>query len=90
MEEEQHKNFWTKLKGFFKGEEPKPAEPQEERTESYSMPIPDSARERKECFFCREWIEDGDRWSKQQNKWFHRHCYKKFKQSGRQGKLVGL
>jgi hypothetical protein len=85
MEEEPKKNFWGKLKTFFKGEEEKPIE--EPKQEQYPMPTPESTRELKECFFCKEWIQEGDRWSKQQNNWFHKKCYKKFLQAGRRGKL---
>lgn len=83
--EEQKKNFWTKLKGFFTLEE-KP-EQEEPTQEQYSMPTPESTREQKECFYCKEWIKEGDRWSKQMNHWFHRPCYKKFLQAGRGGVL---
>lgn len=82
--EEQHKSFWTKVKDFF-GKEDKPLE--EPKQEQYSMPVPESTRELKECFYCKEWIQEGDRWSKQMNNWFHRPCYKKFLQAGKRGKL---
>ena len=79
----KEKGFWNKLTGLFKPkEEAKPIK------EEYEMPIPTEQEEKKECFFCKMWINEGDRWSKQQNKWFHRKCYKKFIQSGRQGKIV--
>lgn len=29
-----------------------------------------------ECFYCKEMIFKGDRWSKQQGKYFHKNCYK--------------
>lgn len=83
---EQKKNFWTKVKDFFNVEEPvekqdQTAKPIEEQVSAHPN------RELKECFFCKEWIKEGDRWSKQMNHWFHRPCYKKFLQAGRGGVL---
>jgi hypothetical protein len=85
MEEEHKKNLWGKFKDLF-GKEEKP-EPEEPKQEPYSMPIPTNTREQKECFFCKASILESDNWSKQQNRWFHRHCYKKFLQAGKRGKL---
>jgi hypothetical protein len=86
--EEEKKGFFSKLKDFFKPKEPTPEEKEEEKVilqEEIQQTHP--TRELKECFYCKTWIQEGDRWSKQMNHWFHRPCYKKFLQAGKRGTL---
>lgn len=37
------------------------------------------AKTRGECFYCKNQILEGERWSKQQGKYFHKKCYKELK-----------
>jgi len=89
---EEKKGFFSKLKSFFTKE--KKQEVLETKEEVGAEPtiapkpseeLPKESKPNKECFWCREYIYEGDRWSKQQNKWFHRTCYKKFLQAGLKG-----
>ena len=34
-----------------------------------------------ECFYCKQIIYEGDRYAKQQGKYFHKKCYKEMKRS---------
>jgi len=77
---EEKKGFFTKLKNFFKGEE-KPVEVVEQIIEEK----PEVKFE--ECFWCKDAIYEGQRYSKQQGRVFHKECYKKFLDAGRRGKL---
>lgn len=36
----------------------------------------------RECFVCKSYILEGDRWSKQGGKWFHKKCYKELIKTG--------
>jgi hypothetical protein len=38
--------------------------------------IEEPKEEWKECFFCKNMIYRGDKFAKQQGKYFHRNCYK--------------
>lgn len=79
---EVKQGFFAKLKSFFKKEEQKPVE------QGATEPAPVQREIRfEECFWCQKPVYLDEKWSKQQNREFHRPCYKKFLQAGHRGKI---
>jgi hypothetical protein len=86
--EENKQGFFSKLKHFFKGED-KPVVSEEYKEEVKEEVTQETKPIIKfeECFWCKGNIFEGDHYSKQQGRVFHRVCYKKFLQAGKRGKI---
>lgn len=89
-EQPEKKGFFKKLFSFIQ-RKPTEQRQEEETTEEIALsevaPVVQEAKPKQECFYCRELIYEGDRWSKQMGNWFHRKCYKQFLNAGKRGKL---
>lgn len=65
-------NWFKKLFGI----KEKPVKVEEVNEVKTDIPQSQGVRKERTCELCKQEIIEGDRWSKQQGKWFHRKCYK--------------
>lgn len=79
---EKKKGLFSKIKGFFEKKVDEKIDKVIEVIEEQPKPVVYG-----ECFFCGQEVYKTDKWSKQQSRLFHRPCYKKFLQAGKNGKI---
>lgn len=80
--EQQKQGFFSRLKNFFRGEQ------KSEQVEVEGQPqevVPQPIIKYEECFWCKNPVYEGEKFSNQQGKHFHRKCYKHFLSAGYRG-----